>query len=269
VAALFLRSNVTVEQAIGGRRFMPHVNLIPLQQDPTMDDSVYPINKLRNLAIRAVRTTHYIVLDVDLWPSKDTLSAVLAAPAHLLGQKDAALVVPAFQYEHVAESNFEQLFGNVPRSLSELRGCIAEGQCATFYAHSSPETHSSTPYERWWTTALGSEPIHIACIKSQRYEPYVVLPNLPTTPIYSEAFTGYGKNKIELVTHLRFAGFNFHALPGAFVVHMPHPKSAPKLSWEAGPHRRRMDTLFRRFVAQLISYYKKPRTPSCTPGRLL
>ena len=38
---------------------------------------------------------------------------------------------------------------------------------------------------------------------------------MPTTPIYSEAFTGYGKNKIELVTHLRFAGFKFHALPAA------------------------------------------------------
>ena len=57
------------------------------------------------------------------------------------------------------------------------------------------------------------EPITIPCFRNARYEPYVVLPNLPSTPIYSEAFTGYGKNKIELVTHLRFAGFRFHVLP--------------------------------------------------------
>ena len=46
----------------------------------------------------------------------------------------------------------------------------------------------------------------------------MVLPNLPSTPLYAEQFTGYGKNKIQFVTHLRFAGFRFHALPGAYVV---------------------------------------------------
>ena len=84
-----------------------------------------------------------------------------------------------------------------------------------------------------------------------------------------QAFSGYGKNKIELVTHLRFAGFKFYALPGTFVVHMPHPKSSQKLAWEQGPQRRQMDHLFQRLVAQLIESYKTPRTPSCTPGRLL
>ena len=29
-----------------------------------------------------------------------------------------------------------------------------------------------------------------------------MLPNLPSTPLYAEQFTGYGKNKIEFVTHL-------------------------------------------------------------------
>ena len=92
---------------------------------------------------------------------------------------------------------------------------------------------------------------------------------MPSTPIYSEAFTGYGKNKIELVTHLRFAGFKFYALAGAFAVHMPHVKSAQKVQWEAGEQRHQMDRLYQRLVAQLISRFKRPRTPSCHPGRLL
>ncbi len=92
---------------------------------------------------------------------------------------------------------------------------------------------------------------------------------VPSTPIYSEAFTGYGKNKIELVTHLRFAGFRFYALPNAFVTHMPHVKSVQKRLWEVGSHRRSMDRLYQRLVAQLITRYKRPRTPSCHPGRLL
>ncbi len=117
--------------------------------------------------------------------------------------------------------------------------------------------------------AAPAEPLAIACFKNARYEPYVVLPHLPSTPLYSEAFTGYGKNKIELVTHLRFAGFRFYALPGAFIVHMPHVKSAQKVKWEAGVHRHRMDRLYQKLVAQLIARYKTPRTPSCHPGRLL
>ena len=74
---------------------------------------------------------------------------------------------------------------------------------------------------------------------------------------------------LELVTHLRFAGFRFYALPHAFVTHMPHVKSLQKAQWEAGAHRKEMDRLYQKLVAQLISRYNRPRTPSCHPGRLL
>lgn len=158
----------------------------------------------------------------------------------------------------------------MPRICSpQLKECLATSLCTTFYAHTSAETHATTPYREWWQAAHGAPPLFIPCFKSARYEPYVVLPNLPSTPLYSEAFTGYGKNKIELVTHLRFAGFRFYALPAAFVTHMPHVKSAHKLAWEAGSHRVMMDRLYQQLVAQLISSYKRPRTPSCHPGRLL
>lgn len=30
---------------------------------------VFPVNYLRNLAIRNVQTTHYMIMDMDLWPS--------------------------------------------------------------------------------------------------------------------------------------------------------------------------------------------------------
>ena len=54
----------------------------------------YPINKLRNVAIRAVRTSHFLVLDVDLWPSA-SMATIIAnlVPVKLLRRKLAALVV--------------------------------------------------------------------------------------------------------------------------------------------------------------------------------
>jgi hypothetical protein len=239
----------------------------------------YPINVLRNLAIRSVRTTHFVVLDVDLWPSASLIEAITAAPPSLLRSKFAALVIPAFQLDlkpppeqsedAAAAGYFEASFERIPQNTAEMRECVSSHQCSTFYSRSSPETHSTTPYREWWDATPTTDPIFIPCFRNARYEPYVVLPNLPSTPIYSEAFTGYGKNKIELVTHLRFAGFRFYALPNAFVTHMPHVKSVQKRLWEVGSHRRSMDRLYQRLVAQLITRYKRPRTPSCHPGRLL
>ena len=49
-------------------------------------------------------------------------------------------------------------------------------------------------------------------------------------------------------------------------VHMPHAKSDEKLTWEAGPHRARMDQLYRRLVRQLVAKYETPRTMPCDTG---
>ena len=34
---------------------------------------VFPVNKLRNIAIVNVVTTHFLVLDMDMWPSRTCL----------------------------------------------------------------------------------------------------------------------------------------------------------------------------------------------------
>ena len=281
-AAVLLPPGDDLESALDGRSFEPHVRLLPMASDhSSLENGTYPINTLRNLAIRSVTTTHFVVLDVDLWPSSSLHDSILSSPSSLLRSKYAALVIPAFQLDlppppggsddDAAAGFFEASFDRVPSTMNELRSCVSAKQCGTFYHHSSPETHATTPYKDWWEVGDSGphEPLPIPCFRSARYEPYVVLPNLPSTPIYSEAFTGYGKNKIELVTHLRFAGFRFYALPRAFVTHMPHVKSQQKVLWEQSSHRGHMDRLYQRLVAQLITRFKRPRTPSCHPGRLL
>lgn len=70
------------------------------------------------------------------------------------------------------------------------------------------------------------------------------------------------------MTHLRYAGFMFLALPDAFVVHMPHDKSTARRDWERGgprsARRAAADKLYQRLVGQLVAKYGKPRTPACT-----
>lgn len=31
---------------------------------------MFPVNMLRNLAIRNVRTSHYMIMDMDMWPTR-------------------------------------------------------------------------------------------------------------------------------------------------------------------------------------------------------
>jgi hypothetical protein len=96
----------------------------------------------------------------------------------------------------------------------------------------------------------------MALLLRLRYEPYVILRRCPTTSPFAEAFTGYGKNKIQHIAHLRFRGFHFSVLPPeAFLIHYPHPTSKSKRSWmEHGRQeasqgwREKMDDLYSRFM---------------------
>ena len=112
----------------------------------------------------------------------------------------------------------------------------------------------------------------ITCFDSVRYEPYVVLRWCPTTtsrsqisaPYYDERFHGYGKNKIELVSHLRLGGWRFSVLPEEFIVHHPHAESAAKRYWldtgVSGLHRD-MDRLYPRFLEELVEKYRDSDHP--------
>lgn len=78
------------------------------------------------------------------------------------------------------------------------------------------------------------------------------------TPYYDERFYGYGKNKIQHISHLRFRGFQFSVLPQSFVVHHPHPESSVKQVWnnpkENALHGK-MDKLYRKYITELENEY--------------
>lgn len=46
--------------------------------DPNADEALdFPINKLRNLGIRSTHTTHYMVIDMDVWPARNLAESVV------------------------------------------------------------------------------------------------------------------------------------------------------------------------------------------------
>ena len=73
------------------------------------NNGFFPINKLRNLGIRHIRTTHYMVLDIDLMVSsmyyflcfnviENLYSELMNLPSSVINGKNHAVILPVFFY---------------------------------------------------------------------------------------------------------------------------------------------------------------------------
>jgi lipopolysaccharide biosynthesis glycosyltransferase len=131
----------------------------------------YPVNLLRNLGWRAVRTSHVFMLDADFLPGPQLYSTLRAgllsrgwmAPGH--DSQRVALVVPAFETSDYAIKMPEA------SGASALRALYNEGRVSVFRAQEWPAGHRATGYNSWWTAV---QPYAIEW--EEGYEPYVVLP---------------------------------------------------------------------------------------------
>lgn len=232
------------------------------------DPTTYPVNKLRNEAIRRVRTTHFLMLDIDMWPASNVYSHLVAMSKHKRTQgffePKNALIIPVFSYEGKPKceggrcetmTSTEKYSEVVPQDWGDLRGCVKKLDCHIF-DHENPSGHFSTDYKSW----AGQSQYEIRplqCFHSQRYEPYIVL-NKCGVPKFDERFTGYGKNKIQHLYHLRWRGFRFAVAPRVFLTHVPHDKSTAFVRWikskstnTADQVRAQMDELFTRFTEKV------------------
>ncbi len=221
-------------------------------------DGDYPVNELRNIGLLNLRTTHYIMADIDFLPSNGLYSAMMSA---LPGEKKA-VVIPAFSKigepcsspsdcEKFVKENEEF----VPVDFEALEKCLGDRECEIFQNSVSPESHGTTNTDKWLQD--GNEPYSIPCFDSSRYEPYLLLPRPNPLPLYDESFHGYGKNKISMIAHLRHMGYTFEVIRKHFLCHFPHEKSSSKTKWENNVDNlhKDMDKLFGRFQKELKKEY--------------
>lgn len=273
---------------------------------------LYPVNRLRNLALDTVQTSHVLMIDIDFVPSASLAAIIHSAliarnearggtidSSHLPLEEKEAIVVPAFERISPAElcegSNCEpdsvKDLSNLslPGSFDELLACVKDhNHCRVFQSHNNLDGHSSTRSDAWlqrkWYNEDELSPISsipgnamsdidwtrirtLQCFDSVRYEPYVVLrwcssskenPG-PVAPYYDERFHGYGKNKIELISHLRVMGYTFSILPEGYIIHAPHSISKAKRAWESTNEsslHSNMDRLYPKFLKELVAKYK-------------
>ena len=207
----------------------------------------YAVNTLRNMALRNVKTSHFVYVDVDFWVSanlydvlhQDSIRQALADDPKL------ALVVPAFalskDYRCDKDDNCTQRIKDTmpmyPEQLQALQNEpveVSEGkfvpQITIFDELVNPLGHNTTLYEPWYGQSEGSL-YPIGCFQSGKYEPYLVVRYCRDMPPFQEDFTGYGKNKVAWIWHLRRVGYLFKQIGRVFVVHYPHKISIAKRKW--------------------------------------
>ena len=264
----------------------------PAEENPAM----YPVNRLRNIGLDHVKSSHLLVVDVDFVPSDGLANQIREAivlrnklrekaPNFTDAADHEAIVVPAFQRnsgkpcltESDCSENLRRDGTFIPRDFEKLRDCVRNRDCTVFQYEDNWEGHHSTRSEQWlareWyehevTPGTDMQDLkRIHCFDSLRYEPYVVIRWCPaneaspivSAPFYDDRFHGYGKNKIQYIQHLRFAGYRFAVLPKGFIVHNPHPPSKAKEVWndrESHSLHREMDALYPKFLTELFARFE-------------
>ncbi|KAI2492308.1 Glycosyl-transferase for dystroglycan [Fragilaria crotonensis] len=176
----------------------------------------YPVNRLRRMALSAVRTSH-------------VMEALASDPK--LG-----LIIPAFQLKKQCRRLRDCPEKNIPmmpKTRQDVIDTVSKNRGSVFDPYNEGG-HGSTLYEQWMKQEPG-DLLEIPCIQSNRYEPYMAFRYYRNLPPFQLHFSGYGKNKMAWVMQLRREGYVFSQLGGAYVIHYPHLKSASRMEWEQRP----------------------------------
>lgn len=106
----------------------------------------YPINKLRNIGIAAVKTSHFLLIDVDFWPS-NSLDSMLSTYSSIDMYHDLmysnlnAFVVPAFKLlpirpgcptVSVCKQSYQK---EAPKDFSSLQNCLRRNTCQVLHLY--------------------------------------------------------------------------------------------------------------------------------------
>ncbi|KAG6551277.1 hypothetical protein Mapa_007204 [Marchantia paleacea] len=190
----------------------------------------YPINALRNVALRFAATELVLLLDVDLLPGLGIQEElwnhdVYAGYHRACTELRRVIVLPALQQVSPSRES-SPIRHEIQAGLSIVSSGKAhivkmweQGTVRVFASHVYPLGHGSTDTERW----LSSVAMYQVQYKDG-YEPYLLCARR-LVPWYDERFIGYGRNKVIHAFHVASLDFRFWVHPDWFVVHVDHPLS--------------------------------------------
>lgn len=201
----------------------------------------YPVNRLRNLALEHVRTSHIIYIDVDFWTSEGMYEILMGDDSSfisdtLIKNDKQALVIPAFQLFRQCAQWKDCRDKNLPRmpySMEDLTDML-KNKRGFIFDPTNKGGHGSTLYKEWIHQDPGTL-LDIECLQSNRYEPFLVVRYCQDLPPFQEGFSGYGKNKMTWMMQLIRSGYTLSQIGGMYLVHYPHLDSASRQHWNEAP----------------------------------
>ncbi|XP_059204347.1 xylosyl- and glucuronyltransferase LARGE2s [Centropristis striata] len=171
----------------------------------------YPVNLLRNVALKNANTPYVFLTDVDFLPMYGLYDYLRRSVVQLdMANTKKALVVPAFE-----TLRYRLIF---PKSKTDLLPLLDDGILYTFRFHVWPRGHLPTDYAKWRTATT-----YYKVEWERDFEPYVVVSR--DCPEYDQRFVGFGWNKVSHIMELDAQEYELVVLPNAFMIHMPHAPS--------------------------------------------
>lgn len=173
----------------------------------------YPVNNLRNLALKNSQTDLVMILDADFVTSSGMHQYLSEFGHQLKGNEKLAFVVPAFSSDIKPTS--------LPKTKTDLLPAIHSKQVQLVNDGPCPKCHGPTDYERWQQSV---EPYEV--LYKWIYEPYLFLNKAYLLELFDERLKGYGFDKNTHSYALAVAGYRFVVLPQPFVIHLNHEVAA-------------------------------------------
>ncbi|KAF5892747.1 LARGE xylosyl- and glucuronyltransferase 2, partial [Clarias magur] len=148
----------------------------------------YPVNLVRNVALRNAKTPYVFLTDIDFLPMYGLYDYLRKSIVQLdMANTKKALVVPAFETLRYRLS--------FPKSKAELLSMLDMGTLYTFRYHVWTKGHAPTNYAKWRTATT---PYKVEW--EADFEPYVVVRR--DCPEYDQRFVGFGWNKVSHIMEL-------------------------------------------------------------------
>ncbi|XP_074602877.1 xylosyl- and glucuronyltransferase LARGE2s-like [Brevipalpus obovatus] len=205
----------------------------------------YPINHLRNIALRQVKTPFVFLTDVDFLPMFGLYTYLKRSilTMDLSNNPKRALIIPAFETQRYRI--------DFPKSKADLIKMLDLGTLFTFRYHVWTIGHAPTDYQRWRTATT---PYRIQWERD--FEPYIVVSK--DVVDYDVRFVGFGWNKVSHIMELHAQDYQFIVLPNAFVIHMPHAPSFGIAKFRSSAvYRRCLNVIKSEFVSDLSHKYSR------------
>eukprot|EP00301_Raphidiophrys_heterophryoidea_P022136 c6368_g1_i1.p1 GENE.c6368_g1_i1~~c6368_g1_i1.p1 ORF type:complete len:538 (+),score=137.89 c6368_g1_i1:95-1615(+) len=178
----------------------------------------YPINKMRNIALKTARTKYVFLVDIDEdipYPQSKYLEVLKQARPD--SYTKAVFVMPSFQW---AVENPPQ---DTPRDIAKLTKYFEKGQATTKHPE-YPQAYES-PEMGFWKWRQFSQPQETRYHDS--YEPYFIATR-GSIPTFDERFEGFGGNKAVHALRLGLEGYHLLMLPVVFTWSRDTPAEAGK-----------------------------------------